>query len=278
MSDAQALVKLALSGDRARKACDRLGASQRGLEAAVRRSLPYLARRKMAVTSEPARTALRADVMLTVKRPFHVTPLCVAGAATPTGALVMDAKAIAHGLDGMLGTGRGEPPKLDPAGLTGAQAAIAARLARSLVAAFDEIVAPLGASLSIADAAPSGQGGAVLIAFSVSIGEGETAGTIVLLVPAGAIEADGGVEEGPVAAQAPTTAAVGGADVELVAELGRVNVALTRLASLRVGDVIRLPLSVDAPAHLHVGGRVLFSGKPTTRGSQIAVEIGRHGA
>jgi flagellar motor switch protein FliM len=276
MSDAQALVKLGLAGDRARRACERLAGAQRGLEAAVRRSLPYLARRKIDVSSEPARTALRADVMLPIAQPFFVGPLCVGGAARPSGALVIDAKAIAHGLDGMLGSGRGGLPTLDPAGLTGAQSALASRLARSLVAAFDEILAPLGAPLALANEAPGGHGGAVLIACTVRIGEGDTAGTIVLLVPAGAIETEDAVEEGPVDAVADTKAAVGSVDLELVAELGRVRLALTRVASLRVGDVLRLPLSVDVPARLHVGGHVLFSGTLTTRGSQIAVEIGRH--
>jgi flagellar motor switch protein FliM len=278
MSDAQSLMKLGLEGERARRACERLVAAQRGLEGAVGRSLPYLARRKIAVSSEPARTALRADVMLPVAKPFFVTPLCVAHAPRPSGALVIDAKAIAHGLDGMLGSGRGAPPTLAPEGLTGAQTAIAARLARSLVAAFDEVLAPMGASLAIANEVPGGHGASVLIACSVLIGEGDTVGKIMLLVPAGAIETEAAVEEGPVTIFADTQAVLGTAEVELIAELGRVRLPLTRLAKLRVGDVIRLPLSVDAPARLHVGGHVLFSGKPTTRGAQIAVEIGRHGA
>ena len=278
MNDAQSLVKLGLEGERARKACERLIKAQRGLEAAVRRSLPYLARRKIAVTSEPARAALRADVMLPIAQPFYVSPLCVARAPRPSGALVIDAKAIAHGLDGMLGSGRGGLPVLDASGLTGPQTALASRLARSLVAAFDEILAPLGAPLAIANEAPGGHGGAVLIACTVMIGEGDTAGTIVLLVPAGAIEIEGAVEVRPAGAVPETSAAVAEVDIELVAELGRVRLALTRIATLRVGDVIRLPLSVDAPARLHVGGHALFTGKPTTHGSQIAIEIGRHGA
>jgi flagellar motor switch protein FliM len=279
VSDAQSLVKLGLEGDRARRACERLIKAQRGLEAAVRRALPYLARRKIPVTSEPARAALRADVMLPIEQPFFVSPLCVARAARPSGALVIDAKAIAHGLDGMLGSGRAALPVLDAAaGLSAAQSALASRLARSLVAAFDEILAPLGAPLAIANEAPGAPGGAVLIACTVQIGEGDTAGTIVLLVPAGAIEIEGAVEASPVAVVPETNAAVADVELELVAELGRVRLALTRIATLRVGDVIRLPLSVDSPARLHVGGHALFAGKPSTHGSQIAIEIARHGA
>jgi flagellar motor switch protein FliM len=278
MSDAQALVKLGLAGDRARRACERVAGAQRGLEAAVRRSLPYLARRKIPVSSLPARTALRADVMGLVEKPFFVSALCVAHAPRASGALVIDAKAIAHGLDGMLGSGKGGLPTLDPAGLSAPQVALASRLSRSLVAAFDEILAPFGAPLAIANEAPGGQGGSVLIACTVVIGEGDTAGTIVLLVPAGAIETDDVSEAAEVEIVPAMRAAVDEVEIELVAELGRVRLALTRVASLAVGDVVRLPLSIESHALLHVRGQALFSGKPTTRGSQIAVTISRHGA
>lgn len=276
MSDAQALVKLGVGGERARRACERLSAEQRALEAAVRRSLPYLARRKIPVTAEPARSALRAEVMDPIARPFYVSPLCVGGGSRAVGAIVIDAKAISHGLAGMLGSGRGDPPELDPSGLSAAQTALAARLARSLVAAFDEVLSPLGAPLAIAGESGGGQGGAVLVACAVRIGEGETAGTIVLLVPAGAI-ATQEIAEAPLPEGPATRAAVAEVELEVVAELGRVRLPLARIATLRVGDVVRLPLSVDAPARLHVGDRPLFFGKPTTRGSQISVEISGHG-
>jgi flagellar motor switch protein FliM len=277
VSDAQALVKLGLGSDRARRACERLSTEQRSLEAAVRRSLPYLARRKIPVTAEAARAALRTEVMDPIAKPFYVSPLCVGGGTRPTGALVIDAKAIAHGLDGMLGSGRGGLPELDPAGLSAAQIALAARLARSLVAAFHEVLAPLGAPLAIAGDAPGGLGGAVLVACAVRIGEGDTAGTIVLLVPAGEIEVQDAAEAAPPDAGPETHGAVAEVELEVVAELGRVRLGLNRVAALQVGDVLRLPLSVDAPARLHVGGHGLFLGKPTTCGSQIGVEIFRHG-
>jgi flagellar motor switch protein FliM len=279
MSDAQALMKLGLAGDRARRACERLALEQRALEAAVGRALPYLARRKIPVSSEPARASLRTDVMSAVERPYHVTPLCVGGSARPSGALVIDGKAIAHGLDGMLGSGKAGIPTLDPNGLTGAQGALAARVARGLVAAFDEVTSKLGASLASADPASDGHGAALLVSCLVRIGEGETAGTILLLVPAGAIELGSATpEERPMTADSETCAALADVELELVAELGRARLPLTRVASLRVGEVLRLPLSVDGLATLHVGGQVLFSGTPTSQGSQIAIAIAGHGA
>lgn len=275
MTDTQALVRLGLGGDRARRASERLSQEQRSLEAAVRRSLPYLARRNIPVAAEPARSALRSELMAQVVRPYHVVPLCVGGSARASGALVIDAKAIAHGLDGMLGAGLGAPPELDPNGLSAAQIALAARLARSLVGAFNEVLAPLGAPLSIANEGPGGGGGAVLVACAVHIGEEEMVGTIVLLVPAAAI-APQETAEVPRENDPAMASAVAEVELEIVAELGRVRLALTKIAQLRVGDVVRLPLSIDTPARLHVGGRDLFSGSPTTRGAQIAVAIAGH--
>ncbi len=276
MSDAQALVRLGLGGDRARRACEKLSLEQRALEAAVRRSLPYLGRRNIPVAAAAARTALRTELMAQIIQPYYVSPLGVGVGGRATGALVIDAKAIAHGLDGMLGAGLGAPPELDPAGLSAAQAALAARLARSLVAAFNEVLAPLGAPLSMADDSPGGQGGTVLVACAVQIGDEDTAGTIVLLVPAGAIATQGAAEASPSLPDPAMAEAVADVELEMVAELGRVRLNLTKIARLRVGDVVRLPLSIDTPARLHVGGRNLFSGSPTTRGAQIAVSISGH--
>ena len=78
-------------------------------------------------------------------------------------------------------------------------------------------------------------------------------------------------------AQAKTRAAVAEAEVLVVAELARVPVPLSRLASMKVGDVIRLPVSIDAPARLRVGGHAVHAGRPTTSGAQIAIAIERHG-
>lgn len=279
MSEVQSLVKLGLASDRARRACDRMTIVQRSLEGAIRRTLPYLVRRKVTVTSEPPRPALEADVIEALARPFHVTPLRVGGSARTSGALVLDGNAIAHGLDGMLGGGRGEVTSLDAAGLSSAQVALAARLARGLVAAFAEVLAAAGTTIEIAtDAGARGQQGAVLVACTLRIGEGDEAGTIVLLVPAAAVEVGGSVDAARDGAHPGMRAAVVEAELEVVAELGRVRLPISRLVSLCVGDVIRLPLSVDALARLHVGGRALFEGKPTTRGSQIAIEVVGHGA
>jgi flagellar motor switch protein FliM len=271
--DAQALVKLALASDRARRACERLSNEGRALEGAVRRSLPHLVRRKIPVSAEPPRTVIEAEVFASAARPFHVTPIRLGVDRRALGALVLDANAIAHGLDGMLGSGRGDVPRLDEGGLSAAQAALAARLARGLVAAFDEVFGRLGAPFEIASGAAGGQPASVLVSCTVAVGA-DTKGRIVILVPATLI--DGGEQRGDdesKEAEPATRSAVADVEVELVAELGCVTVSLARLASLRVGEVMTLPLSVEAPVSLRVGDRRLFEGKPTTRGSQIVLEL-----
>ncbi len=278
MSDANALVKLGVAGDRVRRACERLSAEQRALEGAVRRALPYLVRRKVTVTAEAAIPALHQDAVAGLARPFHVTALRVGVGGRSAGALILDGYAIASGLHGILGAGNGDPPELDPAGLSPAQAALAARLARGLVDAFDEVLRRAGCPLAIATDPPAEQQGALVVC-AVRIGDGESAGHIVILLPSAAIDMDGRVDETASERTEPkTTAALAEVELDIVAELGRVRLPLARLASLSVGDIIRLPLSVDAPLRLHVGGRSLFAGKPTTRGSQIAVEVLRHDA
>ncbi|MBX3186749.1 MAG: FliM/FliN family flagellar motor switch protein [Labilithrix sp.] len=278
MNEAQGLVKLALAGERARRACDLLSSEARALEGAVMRSLPHLARRKIAVSAEPARSVLESEILGDVARPHHLTPLRV-GPSSALGAIILDANLVAHGLDGMLGAGRGDVPRLDPRGLSAAQTALASRLARSLVAAFDEVFGALGAPLEIASGGADGQPASVLVACTVTVGAGESQGKVVLLVPAAAIDGDlARSDDGARVPAAERRAEVSEVELELVAELGSVSVSLARLASLRVGDLLTLPLAVDAPVKLRVGDRRLFQGTPTTRGSHIALELVGHAA
>ena len=279
MSDSHALVKLALAGERAKKATDRLALEQKALESAVKRTLPHLARRKVPVTAGAPRPLLRGELAESVKRPFHVTTLDVGTGSRAAGALVLDANAIAHGMDGMLGSGQGDVPPLDPAGLSPAQVALAARLSRSFVNAFDEVLTKVGAPLSPVEkeGAGSTQAG-VLVACEVRIGEGETQGCITVVIPVSCVAADEGEAAPAEEVCSEMQVAVGGVELDVVAELGRVKLPLARVAGLKVGDMLRLPLNVDAPLRVQVGGKSLFAGKPSTAGTQIAIEVTGHAA
>jgi flagellar motor switch protein FliM len=288
--DPHALLRLGLAGERAKRAEERLKAEQKQLEGAIRRTLPYLVRRKISVMAHEVRCVLLDEVIDNVARPFHVTPIRAGERAV--GALVLDGPAIAHCLDGVLGAGRNEPTALDASGLSPAQSALALRLARGLVASFGEALARIGVTLepppesnaslaatarALPPASQNSDPSGLLVACTIRIGDGDNAGHITLMVPAA------GLDKGP-SGQAPrtepepkTVAALANVELDVVVELGRVKLPLARLATMKVGDVLRLPLPVDAKANLRVGERALFRGRPTTRGAQIAVEIARHG-
>lgn len=273
MSGSDALVRLGLTSDRARRATAVLAAEKRSLEAAVKRTLPYLSRRKIKVSAGEPAPVIYSDALADLLAPMHVTAVDVGGAR---GALVVDGKAVAHGLDGVLG-GTGELPELDPSGLSPAQVALAVRLARGLLEAFASVLGRLGMKLSESTEDLTGAPGGLLVACAVTIGEDETRGTILLLVPAGAVPEGALGSSKPLLPQARTAAAMAQVDVEVVAELGRVRLPLRRLAGLKVGDVVRLPLPLDTAATVRVSTSVLFRGRPTTSGPQIAVAIDARG-
>ncbi|WP_169927301.1 FliM/FliN family flagellar motor switch protein [Labilithrix luteola] len=287
MTDPQALLRIGLVSERAKRAEERLKAERKGLEGAVRRTLPFLVRRKIGVTMHEVRCVLLEEVIASVTRPYHVTPVFAGDRIV--GALVLDGFAVAAGLDGVLGASKDQFTVLDPAGLSSAQAALASRVARGLVAAFDEALSrcdvrfhagPDTIGSSASHRPPHGEGGSsspepggLLVACTLRMGEDELSGHVTLLLPAAWFDS---VVPGPAQTTEPeprTTAAMAFVELDVIAELGRVKVPLTRLATLKVGDVIRLPLPVDARAHVRVGDRALFQGKPTTRGAQLAIAL-----
>lgn len=269
-----ALVRLSLESDRARRAKAVLAAERRSLEGAVKRTLPYLVRKKIKVEATAPQAVLWSDALAALVQPMHITSIDINGTR---GALVLDGRAVAHGLDGVLG-GSGDLPELDPSGLSPAQLALALRLARGLYDGFASMFAKVGMRFSPVPDDASGMPGGLLVACAVTIGEEEKTGTIMVLVPAAAIP-DGQPGVPKVRELQPkTAAALSNVDVDVVAELGRVRLPLSRLAGLKVGDVVRLPLPLDSVATVRVSGQALFRGRPTTSGPQIAIAIEGRGA
>lgn len=268
-SRSDALVRLGLESDRARRAMAVLAAERRGLEGAVKRTLPYLVRKKIKVEALEPRAVIFHDALGALLAPLHVTPIDIAGTR---GALVLDGKAIAHGLDGVLG-GSGDLPELDPSGLSPAQLALSVRLARQLLDGFVPMFAKMGMRVGPVEGDAAGTPGGLLVACAITIGEDDKLGTICILVPAGAIpEGQPGVPKVR-ELQPKTAAALSNVDVDVVAELGRVRLPLHRLAGLKVGDVVKLSLPLDTVATVRVSNSVLFRGRPTTSGPQIAIAI-----
>lgn len=61
--------------------------------------------------------------------------------------------------------------------------------------------------------------------------------------------------------------------LEVTAELGRTQIQLQDIYSLKPGDVIDLGHPVSKPIHLYIGGKEWFSGKMGTQNNNMAVKI-----
>lgn len=272
MTAADNLLRLGLSGERARRAAETLGEKGSALVIALKRTLPYLARRKVDITIEKPRAALLQDVIEELAKPFHVAPF---GTTRGNGALVLDAMAIGTCMDGILGGDGTSAPVISGERLSHAQAALADRIARELVTAFADVLAQLGMRSPEAASKKSDPGtDSALTSCVLEIGG---AGRIALLLPQGAVELLSDAPPRPTAPDARMLAAMGTVPVEVAAELGRMKMSLRALSHLKVGDVLRLPLPVSANARVRVGACVLWQGKPSAIGGRMVVEIDRHG-
>jgi flagellar motor switch/type III secretory pathway protein FliN len=267
-----ALVRLGLDSPKAREAGDILWAERTRVEAAIRRAMPTLARVKNGVRVQQPTPALLADVLDAVCGPHYASPLVVGG--TGHGAFVLDGRAVALGIQSVLAGGKGEPPVLDPAGLSPAQRALASRLAGGLLAACREALASRGLAIEPrpGDEMPRGP----LVAVRVLLGEGETPGEVVLLVPIAEVAAVARPPRPESKADAPSID-LAHVEIDVVVELGKAKLTLSHIGNLAVGDLVRVPLPLDAAARVRVGDKVLFRGRPTTSGHQIAIAIERHG-
>jgi len=62
-------------------------------------------------------------------------------------------------------------------------------------------------------------------------------------------------------------------EVEVVAELGRMQISLGQLAALEIGSTLRLAVPVKGAIAVRVDQRVLFKAQPTAVGTQLAVRL-----
>lgn len=62
-------------------------------------------------------------------------------------------------------------------------------------------------------------------------------------------------------------------ELQLIVELGRVPLRVGRLASLKVGDTLRLDVPVSGLVSVRADGHELMRGRPTSTGGRIAVKI-----
>src|SRR5262249_55403126 len=102
----------------------------------------------------------------------------------------------------------------------------------------------------------------------------EGGGKVFLALPLAAVMQDEEAAE-PTHLDSGIAAAMTDVELDVVAELGKVRLPLEAIASLAVGDVIRLSLPLDERARVCAGGATLFHGRPTASGHVVAVAIER---
>jgi flagellar motor switch protein FliM len=263
------LARLGIAGERSRRAQENLGRASADLVLALRRVLPFLTRKRVAVVTAPARTILFAELDEAVPNLAFTLPI-VAGPGKAPGVLAVDAVGIARILDGVLGGGDGEAPEAPPTTLSSAQTALATRVIDGVLRAFSDA---LRTRLNLAVASSGGTtvtdaGAGTVLSFALAGG-----GIVALVIPM-AVLGDG---QAPAeTSNARMAAAVVEVEVDVVVELGKVRLPLSALAQLAVGDVVQLALSLDEQARVCAGGAVLFRGRPTANGVTIGIAIERH--
>jgi flagellar motor switch protein FliM len=279
MSETPGPLRFALEGERVRRAASALEQASTALVSALRRSMPFLARRGGQITLCFARATPLGEILADLSRPIHATHAVVSTGAR--AAIVLDAKAISLVLDGVLGGDGKAPPDLDPAGLTTPQVALVSRVMNDIVRSLSEVFTRKF-GVSLAGVAPDGDEAsseAAPIACSFEIGGPEYLGRVVLLVAKEALLVGSSDVERPSArnVDARICAVVEQVELDIVAELARVRMSVGHLSSLRVGDSIRLDVPVGAAVSLRADGHVVLRGYPTTSAGQIAIRIeGRH--
>jgi flagellar motor switch protein FliM len=274
------LLRISADGQRTRRAAAVLERAAPDLAAALKRALPFFVRRGAEIAVEEVHASPSDEILESLPGPRHQVDL-VATVGGARGALVLDGVAVALILDGVLGGDGTRPPTLDEKGLSKAQAALVGRLAKAIVEAFGEVAPPHGVSrFEITQGTGDRPAEGIPLACTFRISEkdpagGERVARIVLFVAKDAILA---VAERTVVAKSGAVdprvlAAVSEAEIELVAELGRRRVKFALLAGLKPGDLLRLELPLETEARVHVGGKVLFRGRPTSHAGQVGIRV-----
>lgn len=255
-------------GGRGRAACAKVAEAGPELVVALKRALPFFARKRLPISPEPPRcqsfAALAADGSIVYTSAWNEKNVGV------RGLVLFDEAALARVLDGVLGGG--DATKLPSLKLTSAQLALSSRVTGAILRAFAEAIsAKLGLQIEPTQNKEIDAGMAVVIPLAV-----EGGGRISIAFPLACIRAEETAETEEV--DEDIAAALLDVDVDVVAELGKIRLSLEAIARLKVGDVVRLSLPLDERARVSAGGSVLFHGRPTASGDVVAVALERKAA
>jgi flagellar motor switch protein FliM len=278
MTDSSQLLRFAVEGARVKRAASALEQASPQLASALRRAMPFLARRGGQVTLCYARALQLSELLAELPRPLHATHLVDPRGAR--GALILDAGAIAIVLDGVLGGDGRNPPQLQGEALSPPQVALIARVIDGAVRSVSEVLSrKFGFALqAVAPDAQDATSEGAPVACTFEIGSGAQTGRVILLIAKEALLSGAEAAEHPAAAPDERVArVVEEVELELVADLARVQMPLGRLAALKVGDIIRLDVQVGAAVDVRADGHPVLRGHPTTNAGQISIRVlGRH--
>lgn len=283
---------VSLSGESgaARAAADVLRRHEQEIARAIRRAVPFFTRRGIDPEAGKPRLAMSTRLTDGLEGPFYAVPLSIEPGGA-RAALVLDAAAIGYLLDGALGGDGSSTPKLDARGLTGAQKAFIARLCDPMVNALSDALdraigmrvaklpvpgieksaatAMICLPLSLREPAPKGEA-----LDGEEPAERRSRGTVVIALSKHALMSLGTPRAERLRPIDPRMArALEDVEVQLVAELDRMRVPLSKVAGLKVGDTLRLPVRVNAEVVVRVDDRPIFKARPTTVGTQLAVKL-----
>lgn len=200
------------------------------------------------------------------------------------GMVVFDALVLGLVLEGTLGAdvqardGNSEPTFGKE--MTAAQKAVLSRVCNSVAMHFAQAIATVsGPTLDVQPAVALRSGSTFDVPKDALRCECEFEGLdteagITLLLGAEALAAGNEPENAVQEPENPLMVeAVGNVSVQVVAELGTVELGLRRVLSLRRGDTLRLSTPVEEPIALKVAGIAKFDVSPVIARGQLAVQI-----
>jgi flagellar motor switch protein FliM len=269
------LAGLLAEGGRARQALQILDHEAPAFATALRRAVPCFVRRDVLVSAAPSRLATLAELMGEFERPAYITPMAI----EPGGArayLVFDALASVALLEGLLGGSLDEPPS-PPQQLTAPQRALLGRVAETLVQTLSvALSARFGVRLNrmpgAGDDPPAGAAGVSTALCLLELGDDVKLGRVAVVLPSDLLTNSNAPTPGG-GPDARVAALLGGVELDVVVELGRVSIKLDQLTALRPGDTLRLDTPVEGAVSVRAGSRAVFEGQPTTQRGQLAVRV-----
>jgi flagellar motor switch protein FliM len=249
----------------------------------ARRSMPFLSRQKARIVSGEVSLGAPPGEQSAGEGPgFRVHLESADGHAW---AIVhLDTGAIAHILDGALGGPSSAKLDLEEVfgkEITGAQRALVGKVAHAIAEDYATAIRSVGELELRPVNSESMRGGEELdlpkdaLAVECSFDGLPMPGTIRLIIGAEVLEA---AVQAQVVLEAVTgdprmAQAVRGVSVQVVAELGRLELGLGRVLALNKGETLRLSTAVEEPIALRVAGVPKFDVVPVISRGQLSVQI-----